>query len=88
MYFVYLLYSDKFDRIYIGQTNNIAARLDKHNKGDVSSTKAYIPWKIVRIEQFRSRGEAMRKEKILKSQKGRDFIRENLLNWQSPAEPD
>jgi putative endonuclease len=79
MYFTYVLYSHKFDRIYIGHTNNLIYRLKRHNDGLVKSTKAYRPWKIIYQEKFPNRAVAMQREKELKSHKGRDFIR-NLLN--------
>ena len=80
MYYVYVLYSFRFDRIYIGHTNNLRLRLERHNSGKVKSTKAYIPWELVHYEKFATRLEAMKREKELKSHKGRDYIRKNLLN--------
>ena len=41
--YVYILYSEKYDKYYIGQTDNIDARLHQHNTGKVSSAKYYIP---------------------------------------------
>jgi len=41
------LFSDTFDKYYIGQTNNLKARIRKHNNGEVISTKPYIPYHIV-----------------------------------------
>ena len=32
MYYVYLLYSDKIDKYYIGQTNNLIDRLKRANE--------------------------------------------------------
>ncbi len=80
MFYVYVLYSPQFDRIYIGQTDNIGNRLERHNSGKVKSTKAYILWELVHNEKFATRSEAMKREKEVKSHKGRDYIRKNLLN--------
>jgi len=52
MFYTYVLYSESFGRIYIGQTNNISIRLEKHNIGKVKSTKAFIPWKMIHYEKF------------------------------------
>jgi len=79
MYQTYVLYSEKFDRIYIGQTSNIELRLERHNKGLVRSTKHYIPWQLIHIEEYETRAETMKREKELKSHKGRDFIRNMLV---------
>jgi len=46
-FFVYILYSETFQRYYIGQTNNLSDRIARHNAGYVSSTEPYRPWKIV-----------------------------------------
>jgi putative endonuclease len=88
MFFTYILYTSKFDRIYIGQTSNIRNRIDRHNSGKVKSTKAYIPWKLVHYEKFETRSQAMKREKELKSHKGRDYIRKNLLNGRVRQLPD
>jgi len=75
MFSVYVLYSESFNKIYIGQTDNLERRLFEHNNGLLSSyTKRYIPWKIIYTENFISRSEALIREKQLKSQKGREFI--------------
>ena len=88
MYYVYVLYSPKIDRLYIGQTKDLDRRIMEHSEGESFYTKRADDWKLVHTEEFVTRSEAMRREKILKSHKGRDFIREKLLNWRSPAEPD
>lgn len=48
MYFVYILLSLKDNNIYIGRTNNIKRRLGEHNAGQVPSTRARRPFKILK----------------------------------------
>lgn len=62
MFFVYILYSDSFDRFYIGMAEDIDRRLDAHNKGMVKSTKAFLHWRVINVDSFNTRLEA-RKEK-------------------------
>ena len=76
---VYVIYSTKFDRLYIGQTSDISKRLIQHNSGLSKSTKHYVPWKVIYNEELKTRSESMKREKELKSHKGRDFIRANYL---------
>jgi len=57
MYYVYVLYSAEYDKIYIGQTNDIGIRIERHNSRKVKSTKAYIPWELVHYEKFATRSE-------------------------------
>jgi len=80
MYYTYILYSSTFDRIYIGQTDNLGLRLERHKSGKVKSTKAYIPWEMIYYKECATGSLAMKREKELKTHKGRDFIRQNLLN--------
>jgi putative endonuclease len=44
MYTVYILFSSKTQKFYIGQTQNIENRLFEHNSGETKSTKGGIPW--------------------------------------------
>ncbi|AFH50303.1 Putative endonuclease [Ignavibacterium album JCM 16511] len=75
MYTVYTIYSEKFNKIYIGQTENIERRMLEHNNGLLSVySKRYRPWELVYTEEYPTRAEAMKREKQLKSQKGREFI--------------
>ena len=52
---------------YIGQTQDIASRLARHNNGYEKSTSPYVPWKLVWVCSKSSRGEAMKLEKKLKN---------------------
>ncbi|MBK8346943.1 MAG: GIY-YIG nuclease family protein [Saprospiraceae bacterium] len=79
MYFVYVLYSRLHDRIYIGMTQNITHRLKEHNAGQNKSTKAFVPWEMVHVENMESAALAREKEIKLKSSSGRRFIRKNYL---------
>jgi putative endonuclease len=78
MYFAYVLYSPHYDRFYIGQTDNPEKRLKRHNLGLVRSTKAYRPWILIHSEEFETRYKAIRRERQLKSYRGRQFIRDLL----------
>jgi putative endonuclease len=59
MFFTYILYSEKFDRFYIGQTNDLIKRILRHNNGYVHSTKAFKPWKIVYFKEFETRADSL-----------------------------
>lgn len=58
MFYVYLLKSDKDGRYYIGQTNNVKRRVERHNSGQVESTKTRTPFNLVGCKEFKSRNEA------------------------------
>jgi len=78
-FYTYVLYSENFNKIYIGQSLDLQKRLFEHNTGMSKYTKRYLPWKIILKEEFKSRSEEMKREKELKSQKGREYIW-NLIN--------
>ena len=75
MYTVYALHSPDYAKIYIGYTSNLEQRLLSHNKlGKKGWTIKYRPWKVVHTENFETKAEAMKREKELKTAKGRGFI--------------
>ena len=67
MFYVYILYSEKFDKFYIGQTADFDNRLQRHNKGYEKATSPYIPWEMLLYLEKNSRKEAMELEKKLKN---------------------
>ncbi|MBJ7879504.1 GIY-YIG nuclease family protein [Gelidibacter salicanalis] len=78
MYVVYIIYSIKFDRYYVGMSSDFKERLKTHNSGQVKSTKAFRPWDLFHLEEFETRTEARTKEKYLKSATGRRWRKHNL----------
>lgn len=62
MHFVYILYSERFDRLYIGITTNVTRRLAEHNRGSVQSTRPYRPYILLRQEQYMTITEARKRE--------------------------
>ena len=77
-YFVYVLMSSKDGRLYKGQTNNLGNRIIEHNTGKTKSTKGYLPWELVYFESFKTREEAVLREKYFKTGSGREFLKEKL----------
>jgi putative endonuclease len=82
MYFVYAVYNEKHNKIYVGQTKNLDQRIRLHN--DKSFKQSYTArfdgsWELVYKEEAANRTEALRREKELKSHQGRDFVR-SLIN--------
>ena len=67
MYYVYILYSEKMAKHYIGQTNNLEQRLKRHNDGYENFTAKGLPWVLVWSTSKKSRAEAKALEKKLKN---------------------
>ncbi|NND62838.1 MAG: GIY-YIG nuclease family protein [Flavobacteriaceae bacterium] len=79
MFYVYILFSESFNRYYIGMTERINERLLEHNTGKMQSTKPYVPWKLVYHELFGNRKEARDREKYFKSAAGRRWRKKNIM---------
>lgn len=83
MFFVYAIKNEN-NNIYIGQTDNLEERIKRHNGILKNKIKSYTSknycgeWKIIYQEIFKTRREAMSREKQLKSYQGRQFIK-NLI---------
>ncbi len=75
---VYVLQSDRTGNLYIGQTENLAKRLDEHNQGISRYTKGRGPWTLVYSEERSTRSEAMIRERQLKGGQGREWLRDLL----------
>ena len=74
MFTVYILYSEKFNKIYIGYTSNLTERILSHNElGTKGWTIRYRPWKIIYTEEYNTKTEVLHREKNLKSGRGREF---------------
>jgi len=80
MYYVYVLYSDTGKKLYKGFTEDLKRRLAEHNRGGVTSTKAWSPWKLLYYEVFADKTDALREELFLKSGKGKERLRYLLEN--------
>ena len=79
MFFVYAIYSEKFDKIYIGFSSDLEQRLISHNTLATKGwTLKYRPWVLFYFEEFNTKKEALQREKELKSYQGRKFLRSKL----------
>ncbi len=83
MFFTYVIRNESKKKIYIGQTNDWEKRLKRHN-GELPSKKSSYTsinngeWKIVHLEEYNTRSEAIKREKYLKSHRGRDWLKITL----------
>jgi putative endonuclease len=46
MKYVYILESEDSEHFYVGITDDVPARLAKHNAGEVAHTSKYRPWRL------------------------------------------
>ncbi|HCC59697.1 MAG: hypothetical protein A2402_02870 [Candidatus Staskawiczbacteria bacterium RIFOXYC1_FULL_37_43] len=79
-FYVLRVYSLKCkDGFYVGCTNNLKDRINRHTKGQVDATKDRLPVELDFYIAFSNQYKAFEFEKYLKSGSGRAFIKKHLL---------
>jgi predicted GIY-YIG superfamily endonuclease len=79
MKYVYILKSlAAEEHFYTGITDDLDARLAKHNAGAVIHTSKFRPWRIKSYVAFTDDARAFDFEKYLKSGSGRAFAKARL----------
>ncbi len=76
MYYVYSLKCK--DGFYVGCTDNIEDRLDRHQRGNVPATVNRLPIKLEFYVAIEDKYKAFSFEKYLKSGSGRAFIKKHF----------
>lgn len=67
MWYFYVLQSKKKpDWFYKGSTGDLKKRLSQHNRGEMSSTKPYMPLQVVYYEAYLHEKAAREREKNVK----------------------
>ena len=81
LYFVYILYSNEYNKYYVGYSSNPLRRLEEHNKGVFNTfTSKYRPWIQVAIfDCGEKKNDAIHLERFMKKQKNTRFFI-NLIN--------
>ena len=79
MRYVYILLSLSNEyHFYTGMTEDVQARLQKHNAGGVPHTAKYKPWRIKAYACFTEDAQAAAFEDYLRSASGRAFAKKRL----------
>ena len=86
-YFVYAIYNQIHNKIYIGQTYNLDERLRLHNQKVFKGYTARFDgsWRVIYFESLSNRQSALKREKQLKSFRGREFIKKFIEGSAPPA---
>jgi putative endonuclease len=77
MFVTYILYSEKVNKFYTGQTEDLTRRLEEHNHGKTQFMANGIPWKLVYSNAHESRSDAMNLEKLIKKRGAARFLKDN-----------
>jgi predicted GIY-YIG superfamily endonuclease len=77
MYYVYSLRCK--DGFYVGCTDDLKERIERHTNGYVPATKERRPLKLDVYLAFKDKYKAFNFEKYLKSGSGRAFMKKHLI---------
>jgi predicted GIY-YIG superfamily endonuclease len=78
MKYVYILQSTEGDHFYVGVTEDLRTRIQKHNAGDVAHSSKYKPWNLKTYIAFTDEQKAFAFERYLKTASGRAFAKKRL----------
>jgi len=80
MHYFYIIQSiKKPEIIYSCSTNNLKNRFGEHNRGEVISTKRYMPWRLVYYEAYVSEADAReREQKFKRHGKSNDELKKRI----------
>ena len=73
-YYVYVLYNQSKNFVYIGYSEDLKQRVLEHSKGGVKSTKFYLPLELIHYEAYKNKKDAKRRELYLKTNRGRTTL--------------
>jgi putative endonuclease len=74
-YCVYVLRSKRDGLNYIGFTTNLTARIKDDNSGGTKSTASRRPLELIFCEFHRFKKDALRREKYLKTNSGKRYLK-------------
>jgi len=81
MFYTYVIRSEKDGNLYVGYTHDLKLRFEQHQKGQVESTKLRRPLTLIYYECCLNQGDALRREKYLKTHYGKMFLRKRLKSY-------
>jgi putative endonuclease len=81
MYYVYILHSPKKDDFYTGFTADLVKRVAQHNAGKNKSTSYRIPLELIYYEAYLLKGDALAREKYLKTSDGKRDLKRQLKHY-------
>jgi putative endonuclease len=79
--YTYVLRSDHDQKLYTGTTRDLRARFKLHTEGAVRSTAYRRPVTLIYYEACLDADDAFRRERFLKTGKGKRFLRNRLSSF-------
>ena len=73
-YYVYILYSASLNKYYVGSTEDVYSRLEKHLQNHKGFTGKAKDWILKYTETYNSKSESIKREFQIKKWKSRKMI--------------
>jgi putative endonuclease len=73
-FIVYIIFSNKLNRYYVGYTSDLEKRIIEHNSGMSTFTSKATDWQIMLTEEFDSRETAHKRELEIKKKKAGNIL--------------
>lgn len=74
-FYLYVLFSEKDHKLYIGFTSNLQRRLSEHFSGQSKSTASRRPLQLIYSECYVCQEDARRRERYFKTSPGKKSLR-------------
>lgn len=71
----------KDNKLYTGYSDNLKRRFEDHNKGKVEIIKHRKQFILIYYEAYLNQQDATAREKYLKTQWGRNYLKRTLKNY-------
>ena len=81
MFTVYILYSNKVNKFYVGYTSDIHLRLSQHNDALSKYSKSGIPWQIIYTIELVEKREAIILEQRIKKNGAKRYLERNNIKY-------
>ena len=78
MYYIYVLKSLVDKKLYTGFSSNLRERIKEHNSGNVQSTRNRRPLELIYYEAYKEKINALKREKFLKTTKGKQQLKKQI----------
>ena len=82
MHYTYVLSREIDGEWYRGATSHLRARVREHAEGRVRSTEQRRPLALAHYEGCLNREDAFRRERYVKTGRGKRYLRQRLGEWQ------
>jgi putative endonuclease len=78
MYSVYVFYSKKVNKLYIGFTSRLKERIKEYKSLKNKTTRNWQPLKLIYVEIYANKQDALKREKFFKTGWGRNYLKKIL----------